>query len=221
MVRVDSDSVRGGSLEEALESFRHGETKILVGTQMIAKGHHFPNVTLVGIINADTALHLPDFRANERTFSLIAQVAGRAGRGDLGGRVIVQTFNPRHYAVATAARHDFEGFAALELEERELLGLPPDRRCALLLCSAATEEAARTGARLVADAIAPIAAETGVEVRGPAKAPIERVRGRWRYMVLLLSRSAGALARACVTARGAKIGGRADLSIDVDPATVL
>ena len=100
IVRVDSDTVRGKRLEDALERFRSGEARILIGTQMVAKGHHFPSVTLVGIVNADTALHLADFRANERTFSLIAQVAGRAGRGEKGGQVLVQTFNPKHYAVA-------------------------------------------------------------------------------------------------------------------------
>ncbi|MHC4549486.1 MAG: replication restart helicase PriA [Planctomycetota bacterium] len=221
LVRVDSDSVRGQRLEEALETFRRGDARILVGTQMIAKGHHFPEVTLVGVVNADTALHLPDFRANERTFSLIAQVAGRAGRGDMGGRVIVQTFNPQHYAVASAARHDYEAFAAQEMEERHLLGLPPERRCALLVCSGESEAATRAAARRIADEVAAVAADCGVEVRGPAKAPIERIRGRWRYMLLLLSRSAGALARTCVAARTARIPRTVDLLLDVDPVAVL
>ena len=221
MVRVDSDSVRGASLEEALETFRCGEARILIGTQMVAKGHHFPDVTLVGIVNADTALHLPDFRANERTFSLIAQVAGRAGRGDMGGRVIVQTFNPRHYAVEHAARHDYEGFAAMELEERSMLGLPPERRCALLVCSAEDENRAAMAGRQVADGVRGFADGAGVEVRGPAKAPIARVRGRWRFMILLLSKSAGALARACATARTVKLPRKTDLTVDVDPAAVL
>jgi len=221
LVRVDSDSVRGERLEDALESFRRGDARLLVGTQMVAKGHHFPDVTLVGIVNADTALHLPDFRANERTFSLIAQVAGRAGRGDRGGRVIVQTFNPRHYAIETAARHDYEGFATAELEERALLGLPPERRCALAVLSATEEPDARTAAQRVADAVRSQLAGGMVELRGPAKAPIERVRGKWRYMVLLLSKSAGALARACAAARGARVPRRVDLVIDIDPAAVL
>jgi primosomal protein N' (replication factor Y) len=221
IVRVDSDSVRGERLEDALESFRTGAARILVGTQMVAKGHHFPDVTLVGIVNADTALHLPDFRANERTFSLIAQVAGRAGRGDRGGRVIVQTYNPRHYAVSAAARHDYEGFAAKELEERALLGLPPERRCALAVLSAVVEADARGAAQRVADAVRGQVAGGMVEVRGPAKAPIERARGRWRYMVLLLSKSAGALARAAAAARGARVPRRVELVVDTDPAAVL
>ncbi|HEX5137115.1 MAG TPA: primosomal protein N', partial [Planctomycetota bacterium] len=211
LVRVDSDSARGERLEDAIESFRKGEARLLVGTQMVAKGHHFPDVTLVGIVNADTALHLPDFRANERTFSLISQVAGRAGRGDRGGRVIVQTFNPRHYAIETAARHDYEAFAGAELEERVMLGLPPERRCALAVLSAAEEADARAAAQRVADAVRSQMAGGMVELRGPAKAPIERVRGKWRYMVLLLSKSAGALARACAAARGARVPRRVGL----------
>ena len=221
IVRIDSDSVRGHRLENALESFRSGEARILVGTQMVAKGHHFPEVTLVGIVNADTALHLADFRANERTFTLVAQVAGRAGRGDMGGRVLVQTYNPGHYAVETAARHDYEGFARVELEERDLLGLPPARRCAIVQLSAEREEDAREAARSMADLLRPGAKDGEVELRGPAKAPIERVRGRWRYMVLLLSANAAALTRVCRMARAARVPKRVDCVIDVDPAAVL
>jgi primosomal protein N' (replication factor Y) len=220
-VRVDSDSVRGRRLEEALDEFRRGDARILIGTQMIAKGHHFPDVTLVGIVNADTALHLPDFRANERTFSLVAQVAGRAGRGDMGGRVIVQTFNAHHYAIASAARHDYEAFATQELEERQLLGLPPERRAVLLLLTSEVETAAATAAQRVAQAVAAAAADGAVDVRGPAKAPIERVRGRWRYMLLLLAHSASALSRTSTAARTVKLPRNVDLTLDIDPAAVL
>jgi len=220
LVRVDSDSVRGGGLEEALDLFRRGDARILVGTQMVAKGHHFPNVTLVGIVNADTALHLPDFRANERTFALIAQVAGRAGRSDRGGRVVVQTFNPRHYAIETAAEHDYERFAERELTERGLLGLPPERRCALIVLSSEEPDAGNAAARQVAHDVRRAAGED-VEVRGPARAPIERVRGRWRFMVLCLSKSASALARCCHTAKAGRIPHKVDLTVDVDPSAVL
>ncbi|MGQ0614854.1 MAG: replication restart helicase PriA [Planctomycetaceae bacterium] len=221
LVRLDSDTARGEALEAALERFRVGEARILVGTQMVAKGHHFPEVNLVGIVNADTALHLADFRANERTFSLIAQVAGRAGRGELGGRVLVQTFNPAHYAVRAAARHDYEGFAKAELEERKLVGLPPERRAALLVLSSLDEALAARAAAEVARAVAPAARKGGVEVRGPAKAPIARVRGRWRQMVLLLAPRPRALSAACAAARGVKLPGKVDLTIDVDPSAVL
>jgi primosomal protein N' (replication factor Y) len=219
--RIDSDSARGGRLEEALERFRHGTTKVLIGTQMIAKGHHFPRVTLVGIVNADTALHLADFRANERTFSLIAQVAGRAGRGEDGGEVLVQTFNPDHYAIRYATRHDFEGFAEEELEEREMVGLPPARRCAVLTISAEDEQDARSVAHGIAELLAPEAKERKVELRGPAKAPLERVRGRWRFMILLLADGAGSIGGLCRIARAAKFPRRIDLVVDVDPVAVL
>jgi len=221
IARVDSDNARGAKLEETLDRFRSGDVKILIGTQMVAKGHHFPRVTLVGIINADTALHLADFRANERTFGLIAQVAGRAGRGELGGEVLVQTYNPDHYAIQFAARHDFEGFAERELDERDMLGLPPERRCALLTISAHEENDARAVARGVAHLLEPEARERKVELRGPAKAPLERVRGRWRFMVLMLADDAGALAHLCRVARAARFPRRIDLTVDVDPVAVL
>jgi len=221
ILRVDSDAFRGESLEAALDRFRSGEVKIMIGTQMIAKGHHFPRVTMVGIINADTALHLADFRANERTFNLIAQVAGRAGRSEQGGEVLVQTYNPDHYAIQFAAQHDYEGFAEKELDERDMLGLPPVRRCALLTISAQDENDARAVARGMAKLLADEAQERGVELRGPAKAPMERVRGRWRFMVLLLGSDAKHLAHLCRMARAARFPSRIDLSVDVDPVAVL
>ncbi len=125
-LRMDTDTMqKHGSHEAALRLFHDGEVRILVGTQMIAKGLDFPNVTLVGVINADTALHIPDFRASERTFQLVTQVAGRTGRGDKGGRVLVQTFNPDHAAILAAVRHDYETFAAGELPPRREHGYPP------------------------------------------------------------------------------------------------
>ncbi len=125
-LRMDSDSMaKPGSHEQALDRFRSGEVKILVGTQMIAKGLDFPNVTLVGVINADTALHFPDFRAAERTFQLVTQVAGRTGRGERGGRVVVQTYSPDHPAILAAQRHDYIMFANQELPVRREFGYPP------------------------------------------------------------------------------------------------
>ena len=125
-VRMDTDSMRGrGSHEEALSAFRDGRHRILLGTQMIAKGLDFPNVTLVGVVNADTALHLPDFRAAERTFQLVTQVAGRTGRGPKGGRVLVQTLSPDAPAIVAAVQHDLAAFAEKELPHREALGYPP------------------------------------------------------------------------------------------------
>src|SRR5208337_2486863 len=126
LLRMDADTMRAhGAHEKALREFREGKARILLGTQMIAKGLDFPNVTLVGVIQADTALHLPDFRAAERTFHLVTQVAGRTGRGPKGGRVLVQTFSPEHPAIRAAVRHDFAAFAAGELPIREMLRYPP------------------------------------------------------------------------------------------------
>jgi len=126
ILRMDSDSMRARNAhEKALTAFERGDVQILLGTQMIAKGLDFPNVTLVGVISADTILNLPDFRASERTFQLISQVAGRTGRGPKGGRVVVQSFNPRHYSITYAAAHDYEGFAKKELEYRKQLNYPP------------------------------------------------------------------------------------------------
>ena len=125
-LRMDTDTMQAhGSHQRALAAFRSGKVRILLGTQMIAKGLDFPNVTLVGVINADTALHLPDFRAAERTFQLVTQVAGRTGRGPKGGRVLVQTFSPDHPAILAAVRHDYAAFAAGELPIRQMLGYPP------------------------------------------------------------------------------------------------
>ena len=125
-LRMDTDTMQAhGSHERALSAFRAGKVRILLGTQMIAKGLDFPNVTLVGVINADTALHLPDFRAAERTFHLVTQVAGRTGRGPKGGRVLVQTFSPDHPAIQAAVRHDYAAFAAGELPMRQMLRYPP------------------------------------------------------------------------------------------------
>ena len=139
---MDSDSMRKpGSHEEVLAAFKAGEVQILLGTQMIAKGLDFPNVTLVGVVNADTALHLPDFRAAERTFQLVAQVAGRTGRGDRPGHVLVQTYCPDHPAVVHAVKHDYEGFAASELPEREKFGVPPFGRIVRLIARGADETA--------------------------------------------------------------------------------
>ncbi len=126
LLRMDADTMRArGAHEKALGEFREGKARILLGTQMIAKGLDFPNVTLVGVIQADTALHLPDFRAAERTFHLVTQVAGRTGRGAKGGRVLVQTFSPDHAAIRAAVRHDYAAFAAEELPLRKMLQYPP------------------------------------------------------------------------------------------------
>jgi primosomal protein N' (replication factor Y) len=198
-LRMDTDTMqKPGSHERALGLFRDGEVRILVGTQMIAKGLDFPNVTLVGVINADTALHLPDFRAAERTFQLVTQVAGRTGRGEKGGRVLVQTFNPEHVAILAAVRHDFEMFARGELPIRESRDYPPFANMIRLVVRGPAQQPTE----LFADALA-TRLRTELEksefrwrVLGPAPAPIAKLRGNFRFQIQSQATDALALGRA-------------------------
>lgn len=190
-LRMDTDSMRErGSHERALTEFREGRARILLGTQMIAKGLDFPNVTLVGVINADTALHLPDFRAAERTFQLVTQVAGRTGRGKQGGHVLVQTLSPEMPAIQAALRHNYAAFAAAELPHREALGYPPFGAMVRIVIRGPKEAATRA----TADELARRLRERGggtttpaVRVLGPAPAPMAKLRGDFRYQVQLQS----------------------------------
>ncbi len=184
IIRMDSDSMqKAGSHDEALEKFRRGEVQILLGTQMIAKGLDFPNVTMVGVIDADTMLRQPDMRAAERTFQLIAQVAGRTGRGDRGGRVLVQTTCPNDPAVKFAAKHDFIGFAQHELAERYDVQAPPFSSVARVIFRGPDETRTRQTAQAVAERLR--AGRKGpteaVRVLGAAPAPVTRLRGLWRF----------------------------------------
>jgi primosomal protein N' (replication factor Y) (superfamily II helicase) len=190
VLRMDSDTMqKPGSHEAALTRFREGEVKILLGTQMIAKGLDFPNVTLVGVINADTTLHFCDLRAAERTFQLVTQVAGRTGRGDKGGRVLVQTFSPDHYAILAAIEHDYARFAAAELPSRKEHLYPPFASLIRLIIRGESEPAAEqfadtAGARLRA---AIEATQIEHRVLGPAPCPIAKLRGLFRFHVLTSS----------------------------------
>ncbi len=187
--RMDRDTVRGHQdFERILSAFDAGEFDLLVGTQMIAKGHDIHGVTLVGVVGADTALSLPDFRAAERTFQLLTQVAGRAGRGSAPGKVVLQTYFPEHYAVQFAARHDFEGFYRKELQFRSWMHYPPFTSVAnVLIRSDRQEEALRyTG---VLEKWFQTARHEGVRVMGPAAAPIVRLKRDYRYHFLLKSAS--------------------------------
>ncbi len=187
-LRMDTDTMQApGSHERALAKFRSGEVKILLGTQMIAKGLDFPNVTLVGVINADTALHLPDFRAAERTFQLVTQVAGRTGRGAKGGRVLVQTFSPEHPAIQAAVKHDFEMFASDELPIRDALSYPPYASMVRMVMRGpsepATHEFAKHLAGLLQLSIAKF--EPTARVLGPAPCPMAKLRGLYRFHLQL------------------------------------
>jgi primosomal protein N' (replication factor Y) len=196
IMRMDTDTMRKpGSHEKALAKFRSGETKILLGTQMIAKGLDFPNVTLVGVINADTALHLPDFRASERTFGLITQVAGRTGRGAKGGRVLVQTFNPENKAIVAATTHDYVGFAENELPHREEFHYPPFGLLARIVVRSESKTKAEQMADHIAESIASAATDVQADVTilGPAIAPVEKLRGMYRFHILLGAQVTGQL----------------------------
>ncbi len=186
LLRMDADSMRArGAHEKALTEFRQGKARILLGTQMIAKGLDFPNVTLVGVIQADTALHLPDFRAAERTFHLVTQVAGRTGRGEKGGRVLVQTFSPDHPAIRSAVRHDYAGFAAQELPLREMLHYPPFGTMIRLVIRGESEALAKEFAQRLGESVsaALTASEAQARVLGPAPAPTPRIRGKYRFQI--------------------------------------
>lgn len=225
LARMDLDTTAGRwSHHRILDRVGRGEVDVLLGTQMIAKGIDFPNVTLVGVVDADLALHLPDFRAAERTFQLVAQVAGRAGRGPRGGRVLVQTRQPEHPALQFAAAHDAEGFLAAELEVRTSPAYPP--QVALARVVASGPERDEVERQLVAFAAwserAIARSGRALLVLGPAPCPIERIRGEWRMHLLLKGpeRDLGAWVRT-VGPRLAHRRGAVRLSLDRDPVNLL
>ena len=226
IARMDVDTTSGKwSHHEILGRFGRGEVDILLGTQMIAKGLDFPRVTLVGVVNADVGIHLPDFRASERTFQLLSQVAGRTGRGALGGEVLVQTALPEHYTVRAALTHDYHAFARRELKERMSPVYPPHTRLANVVVSSPVEEEAAGEAERGAGWIRRLLARRGpgVEVVGPAPSPIEKLHGRWRWHFLLRSPSPGALGEVLKAfqegfrARGADVR----VVLDRDPVALL
>lgn len=225
--RMDSDTMhRREDYENCLNAFGRGELDLLVGTQMIAKGLDFPRVTVVGIVSADTSLHLPDFRASERTYQLVSQVAGRAGRGELAGRIYVQTNSPEHPSLQFAAKHDFEGYAKGECELREELGYPPVGR--LIRAVFEDEDADRVDqvAALCAELLSKALADYYVPVLGPAPAPMSLLRGRHRrHIVIKASERSDKGPEAFAVARRALIEFALEkratrVSIDVDPASL-
>jgi primosomal protein N' (replication factor Y) len=191
ILRLDRDTTaRRGALEAGLLAAELGEVDILVGTQLLAKGHTFPKLTLVGVLNADQGLKIPDFRAGERTFQLLTQVAGRAGRADRAGRVLIQTYSPDHPAISCAVAQDFEAFAASELPFREGMAYPPFAALALL----------RSDGDDMAAALKPLEAlkarAQGARVLGPLEAPVARARDRWHAQLLLKTATRAALGTA-------------------------
>jgi primosomal protein N' (replication factor Y) len=225
IVRVDGDTMNSAKdYFNVLSRFAKGEIRILVGTQMIAKGLDFPNVRLVGVINADTALSLPDFRASERTFQLVSQVAGRAGRGSLSGRVIVQTFDPSAPAITYAAEHDFPGFAAQELAERRESGLPPASRLARIVIRDLDLHKAEDAANRLKAALESANAAAGNKVRmvGPSPCPISRIASHHRFELLLFSQSRAAIQHILADARAKGLcKSDAHTAIDIDPIALM
>jgi primosomal protein N' (replication factor Y) len=222
--RLDRDTARGrGAVEAILWRVERGEVDVLLGTQMIAKGHDFPNVTLVGVLGADALLGMPDFRAGERTFQLLAQVAGRSGRRETPGEVIVQAWDPDHHAVRAACEHDFVAFAKDELAYRRTLGYPPFSSLALMVFRDRVFETAHAHAQFVASGLRR-ALPADLQILGPAPAPLERLRGEFRVQVLLKGRSRAAV-RQGITQSVTLIERRKlrpdAVSIDVDPASTL
>jgi primosomal protein N' (replication factor Y) len=223
VARLDRDAVRRrGALSDLLSTFRDGQIDVLVGTQMIAKGHDFPRVTLVGVVSADVGLGLSDFRASERTFQLLTQVAGRAGRGEQLGEAIVQTLYPEHYSIQLACRQDYPAFFEKEMVFRRAMRYPPLLSIVNIVVrfrtfAGAMDDAADLARRLRA-------ADGGrdeIRVLGPAPAPLGRLRGEYRSQVLVKGTHRKRIREALQTA----IAGRPELQrrviVDIDPLSVL
>ncbi len=226
VLRMDRDTTsRKGAHADILRRFGRGEANVLIGTQMIAKGHDFPNVTLVGVLNADTGLNRPDFRASEATFQLLTQVAGRAGRAEKPGRVLVQTYNPEHVAIVSASRHDYEAFYRHELEKRRQNMYPPFVRLINLTISHEDDEFAhRLAGRLAYQLQERGLGNSGdeeLQFVGPAAAPLARLRGQYRYHLLIKGPQIAGLQEALTGALEALGDDAAAVTVDVDPLDMM
>ncbi len=213
---LDADATRRtGGAAAILERFSAGRSRVLIGTQMVAKGHHFPNVTLAAVLFADSYLGFPDFRAVERTYALLTQLSGRAGRGNRRGKVVIQSYHPGHYAIRAALENDDAAFAREEMRFRRAFHYPPFTRMVQLLAQHKQRSRAETGLRAIATRLLahPLAAD--IRVAGPAAAPLEKLRGKWRFQLLLRGVS-GARLRRLVREVLAETP-NADVSVDVDP----
>jgi primosomal protein N' (replication factor Y) len=213
LLRWDSDTTGNKSNSgDILKKFRNRQADILIGTQMIAKGLDIPSVTLVGVINADSALNLPDFRAVERTFQLLTQVAGRAGRGVLGGRVIIQTFSPENYAIRAAAGHDYTAFYEKEIDYRRRLHFPPFTQLARLGYYGANDDICRRESEKIKTLLVEQARAKGIgglDIIGPAPAFIHKLRGKYRWQLILRGQDLSAFLAPVAFNRG--------WMVDIDP----
>jgi primosomal protein N' (replication factor Y) (superfamily II helicase) len=223
--RMDSDSVKGrDAYERLLGQVDRREVDILLGTQMIAKGHDFPAVTLVGVIDADVGLNLPDFRSAEKTFQLITQAAGRAGRGELGGEVVIQTMNPNHYSIRHSTTHDYAGFYAEEIVFRRELHYPPFGRIIKIEVKSPQADRASEAATAAQNRIRYLMRGKDTLLLGPAPAPIARVRGQFRFQLLLLSQQRDKMRMLALEGKKAveeKYGRKCKVIIDVDPVNLM
>lgn len=224
ILRLDRDTTtRKGSHAQILQQFREGKSQILIGTQMVTKGLDFPNVTLVGVISADTGLNVPDFRASERTFQLLAQVAGRAGRGDAAGKVLIQTLTSDHYAIEAAKQHDYHLFADQELKLRQSPHYPPFSHLVNLMIS--DLDAQKAKARIEAITLhlesAINASGSGTELLGPVECPLARVKGKFRFHILLRDRNRPRLHQVLDALATLPAAHQEGLLIDVDPMSIM
>ena len=222
-LRLDRDTTSNkGAHGQILGDFRSGKAHVLIGTQMVTKGLDFPRVTLVGVISADTALNVPDFRASERTFQLLAQVAGRAGRGSIAGRVLIQTLAADDIAITTAAQHDFETFVQQEIENREQIPNPPFSHVVNIISSHEDEATARAKLeRLAARFQVAIVREAGTDLLGPVSCPVSRIKNKFRFHLLLRDRSRPRLHRILRAYDDLPREDKEGLTVDVDALTIL
>jgi len=225
VARIDRDSMkRKGELANTLNAFDRGEIDVLLGTQMIAKGHDFHNVTLVGVVSVDTGLGLPDFRSAERSFQLLTQVAGRAGRGELAGSVLIQSYYPEHYALRYAVEQDFEGFYKEEMKYRQRLGYPPYFVLASIMIIHGKLDYAVKTANILRDSLGRANPEKTTRILGPAQASIARIKNQYRQQIILKSENRRALRTMIDTAlveaeaRGAD---RRIIQVEIDPVNLM
>jgi primosomal protein N' (replication factor Y) (superfamily II helicase) len=225
VARMDSDTMRrAGSHERILREFREGQIQVLLGTQMIAKGHDFPNVLLVGVINADSGLHFPDFRAAEKTFQIVTQVAGRTGRGERVGRVLVQTFSPDHPAIIAASRHDYVAFASEELAKRSQFGYPPCGSLARIIFRGSQSQETENFAEGFSKQLQAARKQLQIDCRilGPATPPFARLRGKYRFHVLIQTDLPEPLNRLlCSVLEQVKPSKEVQFVVDIDPMDTL
>jgi primosomal protein N' (replication factor Y) len=227
VARMDRDTMtRKGSIVNLLKDLKHRRIDILVGTQMVAKGHDFPGITLVGVICADLTLNFPDFRAGERTFQLLAQVAGRAGRGDQPGRVILQTYNPEHFSILAAKEQDFKAFFNQEIGFRQALGYPPYTRMIAVRISGKDPQQTAAHAMALGENCREMLAVDGpfhglIQVMGPIEAPLSRIAKRHRWQILVKSPDTAKLHRFAheliIDHHAPSAGRQIKVTVDVDP----